>query len=193
MATCSATLRTRVASRTIPSLAWTSLVAGVAILAAAAAVTRSTAPRVVLLDPDQGTIEDTVSAIRRADREIAALVYKFDDPSVLKALRHAAEKKVRIRIVADREASDEHGSLIKKARKLGAEIRMPQKKRGKLHAKFLIVDEREVLFGSFNWTHSAAEKNIELLVLQHDPDTVKQFLALFEEVWDESNPIENGQ
>ena len=176
------------ARKTTQSLAWTSLAAGVGILAAAAALTRPAAPRVALLDPDQSAIEDTVSAIQRADREIVALVYKFDDPSVLKALRQAAKKEVRIRIVADREASDEQGSLIKKARKLGAKIRMPPRKRGKLHAKFLIVDEREVLFGSFNWTRSAADKNMELLVLQQDPDTVRQFLELFEEIWRESKP-----
>lgn len=159
------------------------------VLLALGASARSAAPRVALLDADQSAIEDTVSAIREADREIAALVYKFDESSILKALRHAAKKGVRIRIVADREAGKERGSLLKKARKAGAEIRVLRRRRGKLHAKFLVVDERDVLFGSFNWTQSAAEENVELLVVQRDPATVKQFLEIFEETWQESKPM----
>lgn len=170
-------------------LAASSVAAGVVILLALGASAGSTAPRVALLEADQSAIEDTVSAIRGAEREIAALVYKFDESSILNALRHAAENGVRIRIVTDREASGEKGSLVKKARKAGAEIRRLPRRRGKLHAKFLIVDERDVLFGSFNWTQSAAEKNMELLVVQRDRATVKQFLEIFEGVWQESKPM----
>ena len=62
---------------------------------------------------------------------------------------------------------------------------------GKLHAKCLIIDRQRVLSGSFNWTDSAAERNIELLISFQNSATVKDFTALFERLWEKGVPMKD--
>jgi phosphatidylserine/phosphatidylglycerophosphate/cardiolipin synthase-like enzyme len=68
-------------------------------------------------------------------------------------------------------------------------VRLWQPGQGKLHAKCLIVDGQRVLSGSFNWTKSAAESNVELLLAFENPGTVKKFSVLFERLWEKRIPM----
>ncbi|MGH2599086.1 MAG: phospholipase D-like domain-containing protein [Dehalococcoidia bacterium] len=53
-----------------------------------------------------------------------------------------------------------------------------------LHHKVFIIDERTVIFGSFNFTQAAERENDEALLIVDDPALAKQFLAEFCRVYD---------
>jgi phosphatidylserine/phosphatidylglycerophosphate/cardiolipin synthase-like enzyme len=48
-----------------------------------------------------------------------------------------------------------------------------------MHHKVFVVDERTVIFGSFNFTANAANDNDEALLIVDDPEMARQFLAEF--------------
>ena len=147
--------------------------------------------RVSLVQGKNGAIPQTVAAISGANRRIDAFVYKFDEPSVLEALRKAARRGVRIRIVANRDAAKRKSGLIRKASRTGSEVRVLGDKGSKLHAKFTIVDDEFVLTGSFNWTKSAARDNLELVVVHRRPEDVRGFVESFDDFWARAKPVEH--
>jgi phosphatidylserine/phosphatidylglycerophosphate/cardiolipin synthase-like enzyme len=48
-----------------------------------------------------------------------------------------------------------------------------------MHHKVFVIDERTVIFGSFNFTANAADDNDEALLIVDDPAMARQFLAEF--------------
>lgn len=52
-----------------------------------------------------------------------------------------------------------------------------------MHHKFVIRDHDELMFGSFNWTKSAARFNHESVAIANDRWTTLQFFNEFEKLW----------
>ena len=124
-----------------------------------------------------------VAAIDAAERSVDAALYKFDEPSLLAAVERALQRGVRVRLLAD-ETKANANSLVALAGKAGAEVKRWRAKRGKLHAKLMLVDGERAIAGSFNWTRSAARSNVELVLDFREPATVKRLAEGFEKLWD---------
>ncbi|XP_025938752.1 mitochondrial cardiolipin hydrolase [Apteryx rowi] len=60
---------------------------------------------------------------------------------------------------------------------------------GFMHHKFAIVDKKMLITGSLNWTTQAIQNNRENVLIVEDAEYVKPFLAEFERIWEEYNPI----
>jgi len=138
----------------------------------------------VYLSLDRNPVEVSKDAIEMAEQSLEAVLYKFDDKGLEKAVKKALESGIRVRVVADAEEAKKAHSYIKEIRKAGAEIRLWE--RGKLHAKFVVLDGKRVLTGSFNWTDSAQHRNTELVIDLDQPATVKRFQEIFERLWQEA-------
>lgn len=172
------------ATRFIPIIFFIALLAGYSLLESR----EGTSPS-VSLNLDQNTARLTSDAIAGSEHFIAALVYKFEDQTILKSLEDALKRGIKVRLLADEKEASDKQSLVAKAYRAGAEVRLWNRDQGKLHAKCLIVDGQWVLSGSFNWTDSAAESNIELILSFENPETVQEFSALFERLWEKGIPL----
>jgi len=135
----------------------------------------------VVLSLDGNPIQITRAEIDAATESIDVVVYKFDERVLRKAIERAIERGVAVRIVADRDEARRKGSELRRVQRAGARVALWW--RGKLHAKFTLIDGKRVLTGSYNWTSSASGSNVELLVGLDDPDDVKQFEQAFEKLW----------
>ena len=136
---------------------------------------KHTPPPLVGLSLDHDPAEVTSDVIAMAERSVAALVYKFDNKTILKAIEKAVARGVSVRLLLDGSEAKRKRSLAGDARKAGAEVRRWKPKKGKLHAKCLIIDGSRVLTGSFNWTDSASESNVELLLFSDDASVAQEF------------------
>jgi len=172
------------AQRFVPVIALITLLAGYSLLESR----EGTAPS-VSLNLDQNTARLTSETIAGSEHSIAALVYKFEDQSILKSLEGALKRGIKVRLLADEKEASDKKSLVFRANRAGAEVRLWSREQGKLHAKCLIVDGQQVLSGSFNWTDSAAESNIELILSFENSETVQEFSALFERLWGKGIPL----
>ena len=142
---------------------------------------------VITLSLDANPIDITVEALQAAARSVDAVVYKFEEPRVLDALEDAVRRGVVVRVVADAEEAGTRKSLADRAQAAGIEVH--DWVDGKLHAKFAVVDDTLMLTGSYNWTESASEKNIELIIGVEHQDVVARFSELFATLWDGSPPL----
>lgn len=170
--------------RFIPVIALLTLLAGYSLLESREGMSPS-----VSISLDQNSAGLTSDAILASENSIAALVYKFEDQSILKSLEDALKRGIKVRLLADEKEASDKKSLVVRANRAGAEVRLWSRDQGKLHAKCLIVDGQRVLSGSFNWTDSAAESNIELILYFENPETVQEFSALFERLWGKGIPL----
>jgi len=135
----------------------------------------------VTLSLQENPVQVARAEIDAAAESIDVVVYKFDERVLRKALERAIERGVRVRILADLDEARSKGSEVQRVQRAGARVALWR--RGKLHAKFTIIDGKRVLTGSYNWTASASESNVELLVDLGNPDDVKQFEQAFETLW----------
>ena len=148
-------------------------------------------PPLVGLSLDYNPAEVTSDAIAMAERSVAALVYKFDNKTILKAIKKAVARGVTVRLLVDGSEAKRKRSQAQDAKKAGAEVRRWKPKKGKLHAKCLIIDGSRVLTGSFNWTDSASESNVELLLFSDDAPVAQEFQEVFERLWEQGKPLKD--
>lgn len=141
------------------------------------------------LSLDVNPVDALRDEIAASSRSVDAVVYKFDAKPIRKAVRDALERGLLVRIVADEEAAEGKKSDLRKVARDGAQVRLWTSE--KLHAKFVTLDGRRVLTGSFNWTHSADDDNVELLIRYDDPVVAARFSALFERLWEQAEPLDS--
>jgi mitochondrial cardiolipin hydrolase len=167
------------------ALAWLLAAGGDAGLARDAPA--AAAPRFDL-SPDVNPVDVLHDEIAASQHTVDAVVYKFDAKPLRKALHDALERGLAVRIVADEEASEGDKSDLRRIARHGAKVRLWKKE--KLHAKFVTLDGRRVVTGSFNWTKSADDHNVELLIRYDDPAVAARFSELFQRLWEEAEPFD---
>jgi len=54
---------------------------------------------------------------------------------------------------------------------------------GLMHHKVFIIDEKTVIFGSYNFSQSAEERNDENVIIVYNEAIAQQFMQEFQRVW----------
>ncbi len=130
-------------------------------------------------------IEDS---IRSASRSIHAALYRFNSRRLARALSDAYMRGTDVRLVVDKGRFESSRATRELLGKLPFPGRLAQGKAGqgsKMHHKFVVLDERTVLTGSYNWTYASEEKNHENLLVLSGQQLVEAHLLEFNELWTE--------
>ena len=147
---------------------------------------------IYFLPKDGNVAEKRIEHIfKTAHQNIKIAIYTFTNKKFYKALRSAARRGVKIKIVADYESNknQRHYSIIPQLKKLrNIEIKFLRgigkgRYKGIMHMKLFIVDDRVVGFGSVNYTYSAFHNNYELLYINDDWTFTKRFIKIFDKLW----------
>lgn len=138
---------------------------------------------------ESGEIEGVVSAeIDAATASVDVAIYTFTAENIQNALLDAAARGVTVRVVMDAGQTatlSDQAAVQTNLREGGVETRTAEGwKGGIMHHKFVIVDERAVLTGSYNFTRSANEANDENLVVLADPNLARVYDEAFQDLWD---------
>jgi phosphatidylserine/phosphatidylglycerophosphate/cardiolipin synthase-like enzyme len=124
----------------------------------------------------------------RATIEVAA--YSFTSRPVASALLRARDRGVTVRIVADRSQRTARYTSVRYLARQGVPVRIDSRY-SIMHDKFLIVDERTVETGSFNYTRAAALRNAEnVVVLVDAPAVAAAYAREWQRLWAESAPFD---
>jgi len=132
--------------------------------------------------------------IETAKKELLVAVYAFTNDDLAGALVQAKKRGVMVQVILDREfdrSNDNSKGRFLDAqkiplRRISAAPKQPaEKESGLMHQKFAVIDRRTVFTGSYNWTHSAENRNDENLLIFRDAGPLAEeyrraFLGLWE-------------
>ena len=142
---------------------------------------------VVAFTPSSAPIGMLKDEIRAAKHSVDVLMHHllFDD--LVTVLAQAAERGVRVRLVANDGDQGEHtGGRWDRLRAAGGQIRYKSNNPDLfqlMHHKLAIIDGRVLINGSGNWSGSAFFNNYENYVRYADPDVVRPYRELFARLW----------
>ncbi len=131
-----------------------------------------------------------VSVLQNSTQEILVASAWFTDETLFNILKRKIGEGIRVEvIVADNENNAvlpfeqlvNAGGIVLKVKNVGY---------GMMHQKFCVVDKKEVVFGSYNWTVNARKNNHESIIRSSDLKTVDKFVEIFHDIKEKANQIE---
>ena len=119
-----------------------------------------------------------------------AALYRFNHAELKEALMDAVRRDVSVRLVLDRRKYEEDPVTRDLLIAPGIPYRLSGGRSGKsskMHHKFVILDARIALTGSYNWTTESEETNYDNLITLHEPEVVTAYQQEFELLWGEAS------
>ena len=142
----------------------------------------------VYFSPRGGCTDAILSQINQAKTEILLQAYSFTSQPIAQALIRAHQRGVRISAVLDKSNRSQKYSEATFLRNMGIPVFIDDK-HAIAHNKIMIIDDRVVITGSFNFTMAAENKNAEnLLILDDLPEITRSYRENFQNHLKHSGP-----
>lgn len=143
----------------------------------------------VCFTPNQHCLPQILKYIDNAKLSISLLGYSFTSKPITDALIKAKQRGVRVRIVLDHSQKNQKPSQKVISLLLASGIAVQLDHSVKIaHNKILIIDEKQLITGSYNWSHAAEFNNAENLVFIKSSTISQKYKEYFEERWRVSKP-----
>ena len=110
-------------------------------------------------------------------------VFTITDDHISDAILRAHRRGVTVRVITDNDKSEDLGSDIVRLEEAGIQVRVDQTD-DHMHHKFVVVDRKTLVTGSYNWTRSAFLSNQENIAVTGDARLVAAFRREFERLWE---------
>ena len=134
--------------------------------------------------PHQGATELVIKPINEAKKSIRVAAYSFTSKPIADALVAAHDNGVDVEVVLDK--SQHKGHMMKYIKDHGIPTRINYKY-SIMHNKFMVIDEKTLELGSFNYTAAAEKRNAEnVLVIQGSTKIVQDYNSQWNKLWLES-------
>ena len=134
----------------------------------------------VYFSPKGGVTEAVVRELKASRREILVLAYSFSSKPIAEALIEAKTRGVQVEIVLDRSNEQEDYSDLHLFQEQGL-APLIDAQHAIAHNKLILIDQRTLITGSFNFTHQAEAENAEnLLVVKGHPELIGLYRQNFQ-------------
>lgn len=142
----------------------------------------------VRFSPKGGCTDAIVAELNRAQSTVRIQAYSFTSAPIANAVVQAHKRGVRVEALLDKSNRTNRYSAATFLKNQGADV-LIDARHDIAHNKIMIIDERVLLTGSFNFTKNAEESNAEnLLIIRDNPDLIARYLANFAEHHKHSEP-----
>lgn len=123
-----------------------------------------------------------VDLLNRTASSIDICVFTISDNRLARAIVKAHCRGVVVRVITDDLKREDEGSDIERLERAGIDVRQDSSE-DHMHHKFALFDRKTLLTGSYNWTRTAAEHNMENFVVTDHPRLVQAYADEFERLW----------
>ena len=146
----------------------------------------------VIFSPSGGTSKELARLIKAARKEIAVAAYAYSSKYLGQALAGALKRGVKIRVLLDADNARKAYSLVEWLAGEGIEVRLAEIKRGSLHHKFMLIDAKLLVTGSYNFTNESEFRNHEAAIFTNHKGLIQAFTNEFERLWLLCTPAESA-
>jgi phosphatidylserine/phosphatidylglycerophosphate/cardiolipin synthase-like enzyme len=126
--------------------------------------------------PDNNVEDIIVKRIRKARSSICFLAFSFTSDPIGEAMIDQAKKGVRVEGILEKRGSDSSESEYNKFRVEGISVRVDKNPKN-MHHKVIIIDERIVITGSYNFSKNASRRNDENILIIDSAEIAQKYLA----------------
>jgi hypothetical protein len=137
-----------------------------------------------LFSPGGGVRSRIIAEIDRAQSTIDIAIYSFTADAIRDALISARNRGLAIRIIADSSQADGLGAEIATLERMGFQVKRTSGVLGGImHNKYMIIDGKLLVTGSYNWSASAEDNNYENAVFVQGSSLVQKYADDFDRIW----------
>ena len=105
--------------------------------------------------------------LSNAEKKVDIMAFSFTGAKLAVKLRELMRKGVKVRCIFDVGQSKNKASRDEYLKKIGAKVYYSPNRKGKLHHKVMIIDDKTVITGSYNFSKNAASRNDENILIVH--------------------------
>lgn len=113
--------------------------------------------------------------ISKGDHSVLVQTYSFTSKDIADALIEAKNRGVKVKVLLDKSQRKQKYSLLPYIVDAGIPVWIDSKP-AIAHNKVMIIDEKEVITGSFNFTDGAQKRNAQNLAFIADTKLAKEFI-----------------
>jgi phosphatidylserine/phosphatidylglycerophosphate/cardiolipin synthase-like enzyme len=136
----------------------------------------------VYFSPEDGVAKHVLQRLAAAKRSIHFMTFSYTSSAIADAMIAQVQAGRAVHGVFERQNAGGTGSAFSRLRQGGVDV-LEDGNCYILHHKTIIIDERTVITGSYNFTNSAEKDNDENLVIVDDPTLARAYLDEFERVY----------
>lgn len=137
--------------------------------------------------PDDGVANKIAAVLSRAEESIYFLAFSFTSNDLGDIVRAKAEEGLEIHGVMDEEQiNSNQGTEFDPFRQAELDVLIDGIE-GQMHHKLFIVDEKIIIFGSYNFSQAAETRNDENLLIVYNEDIAEQFILEYERVAEQAH------
>ena len=142
----------------------------------------------VAFSPPGNSLDLIVKTINSSTASICMATYSFTSNPIALALFNAKKRGVDIKIVSDEKSNHGKYSVARFLSNQGLNVRL-NRNYPIMHNKFIVVDNKTVETGSFNYTQAAANKNAEnVIVIWNNPVVASKYATECKRLFNEATP-----
>ena len=143
--------------------------------------------------PKGGIEQQILTSLAAAVETIEMAAYAFTNENIGVALIDAIKRGVKVSMVMDRsETKGPQASLHDELEKAGSAIRLISPHGGIMHDKFIIVDGKNVEWGSYNYTGRAEDTNFENATFLSNDNLAQKYHSDFVSIYNQATPETQG-
>jgi phosphatidylserine/phosphatidylglycerophosphate/cardiolipin synthase-like enzyme len=136
--------------------------------------------------PRQGATTLVIDTINQAKETILVAAYSFTSQSIAKALVRAKNRGIDVKIVMDKSQDLEPYSSLSFFLDENIPVRINYNY-VIMHNKFMVIDNKTLQLGSYNYTYSAEKKNAEnVMVIKNAGTAATEYAKQWQKLWDEA-------
>lgn len=132
--------------------------------------------------PDDGVEAQILKLLDGAQKKVDFLAFTFTSDALTTSLIQLHQRGIRVRGIVEASQINASGADFQTMLEAGLDVR-PDGNPNKMHHKVIVIDDRTVILGSYNFTRSAEEKNDENVLVVHDPSLAALFLLEFDRLY----------
>ncbi|MCC2624252.1 MAG: endonuclease [Burkholderiales bacterium] len=125
--------------------------------------------------PEHTSLPVVLKVIDSAKYSICVAAYSFTSKPISQALYNAAKRGVNVRIVADAKSNKGRYTATTFLANHGLDVRL-NGNYAIMHNKFMVIDDKTVETGSFNYSAAAVKNNAEnVIVIWNNPQVASRY------------------
>jgi phosphatidylserine/phosphatidylglycerophosphate/cardiolipin synthase-like enzyme len=144
-------------------------------------------PIEIYFSPEDKAAGRILELLQGAQESINFLAYSFTSNDIGEAIMERAQAGVRVAgVMDDGQVKSSKGTEYDPFKQAGLDVRLDGNLDGLMHHKVIIIDQKIVITGSYNFTASAEQTNDENVVIIFSPEVAAQYTEEFQRVYEQA-------